>query len=100
MSLSEEISRLEQLRNRGSLTDDEFSQAKARLLSGELQPMAAINNFRRSTDDKWIGGVCGGLAQSTGLESWIWRLLFVLLLAAGGSGVLIYLALWIFVPQR
>lgn len=101
MSLADEIIRLEQLRDRGALTDAEFQQAKTRLLSGETPaPLAAINNFRRSATDKWIGGVCGGLAVSTGLDSWIWRVLFVLLFALGGSGVLIYLALWIFVPQR
>ena len=36
----------------------------------------AVNRFRRSEADKWIGGVCGGLGRSTGIESWAWRLLY------------------------
>ncbi len=101
MSLPDELSRLEELHQRGSLSSEEFAQAKARLLAGEaLPPLSAINRFRRSADDKWLGGVCGGLGVLTGMESWIWRLIFVLLCAAGGSGLLLYLALWIFVPQK
>jgi phage shock protein PspC (stress-responsive transcriptional regulator) len=59
----------------------------------------AINSFRRSRVDRWVGGVCGGLARLTGVESWIWRLLFAVLACFGGAGVLLYLLLWIFVPQ-
>ena len=58
----------------------------------------AVNALRRSTTDRWIGGVCGGLARATGVESWIWRLIFAVLLLFGGTGLLIYLLLWIFVP--
>jgi phage shock protein C len=101
MSLADELSRLEELHQRGSLNAEEFAQAKARLLAGEARPsLASINNFHRSSSDKWLGGVCGGLTELTGLASWIWRLIFALLAVAGGSGVLLYLALWIFVPQR
>ena len=44
--------------------------------------------------------MCGGIARSTGLESWIWRLLFALLLLMGGAGLVIYALLWIFVPSE
>jgi len=43
--------------------------------------------------------VCGGIAAVTGVESWLWRLLFVLGLAFGGVTLIFYLALWIFVPR-
>lgn len=102
MALSDELAKLEQLRDRGTLSADEFAQAKARLLAGEgvAPSLSAINNFKRSTHDRWLGGVCGGLAVTTGLASWVWRVGFVLLATAMGTGVLLYLALWIFVPQR
>jgi phage shock protein PspC (stress-responsive transcriptional regulator) len=102
MSLADELARLAQLHESGALSDSEFAQAKARLLDGSHSdaPVNAINNFRRSVDDRWIGGVCGGLGVATGMESWIWRLLLALLCFAGGSGVLIYLLLWIFVPPE
>jgi len=102
MSIAEEIHRLDELRARGTLSEAEFSQAKARLLNGAPgNPPAvdALNRFRRSRSDSWIGGVCGGLALLTGLESWIWRLIFVVLFLFGGTGALLYILLWIFVPS-
>ena len=103
MSLSEEIGRLGELHQRGTLSDDEFARAKARVLdqAARVPPAAsgaAINRLRRSRGDRWLGGVCGGLAEATGLESWLWRLAFALLALCGGTGVLAYALLWIFVP--
>lgn len=101
MSIADELLRLEQLRDRGSISPDEFARAKARVLTGTVPPeplFRALNQFRRSTTDRWIGGVCGGLAVSTGMDSWLWRLVFALLLLAGGTGVVVYIILWIFVP--
>lgn len=100
MSIADDLTRLEQLRDRGSLSAEEFQRAKSRLLSTPhpTEPaLQAINGFRRSATNRWFGGVCGGLAVSTGMEAWIWRLLFVFALCTG-FGFLIYLALWIFVP--
>ncbi|MEW6704560.1 MAG: PspC domain-containing protein [Pseudomonadota bacterium] len=101
MALSDELSKLDELRQRGVLNDEEFARAKARLLdgSGSVPPgVTAVNSFRRSLTDRWIGGVCGGIARITGVESWIWRLLFVVAVCFGGVGLLAYLLLWIFVP--
>ena len=107
MTLSDELIKLEQLRDRGSLTNDEFARAKARLLDTPASAgpvvgpaVAALNRFRRSQSDRWLAGVCGGLAVLTGAESWIWRLLFTLLLFAGGAGLILYVVLWIFVPAE
>jgi len=101
MTLAEELAQLEQLHARGSLTDTEFAQAKARLLhppSAPISRITAINGLQRSPSDRWIGGVCGGLSLFTGMDSWVWRLIFTLTLMAGGLGFLLYLVLWIFVP--
>jgi phage shock protein PspC (stress-responsive transcriptional regulator) len=103
MSLADELHKLDELRQRGALSETEFERAKARLL--ELPPtppagVAAINRLRRSATDRWLGGVCGGLARSTGLESWVWRLIFSVLSLFGGVGIVIYLLLWIFVPSE
>ncbi|MBK1690490.1 PspC domain-containing protein [Rubrivivax gelatinosus] len=101
MSLADELSRLDELRQRGVLSDDEFARAKARLLDGPAAAPAvgAVNRLRRSRADRWLGGVCGGLARATGVESWIWRLVTLGLAFFGGTGVLLYLLLWIFVPE-
>jgi len=105
MGLADELTRLEELRGRGALTEEEFQRAKARLLDGpppapDIPAVAAINRWRRSRSDRWIGGVCGGLAVVTGIESWIWRLILIALALFGGTGVLLYLLLWIFVPNE
>jgi phage shock protein C len=104
MSIADQLNQLDELHRRGALSDDEFTRAKARALGGEgvrAEPpaaVAAINALRRSRDDHWLGGVCGGIARSTEVASWVWRLAFVLLALCGGTGVLLYLLMWVLVP--
>lgn len=105
MSTTDDLSRLADLHRNGDLSDDEYAQAKARVLNEralrDQPPLAgALNGLRRSRDDRWIGGVCGGLAQASGMASWLWRLGFALFTFFGGAGLLVYLLLWIFVPQE
>ncbi len=48
-----------------------------------------------------IGGVCGGLAEFTGISAFWFRLLFVILALPGGvPGLLPYLLLWIVIPKK
>jgi phage shock protein C len=54
--------------------------------------------LRRSTTDKMLGGVCGGLAEHTGIDSLVWRVGFVAFTLAGGAGILVYLLLWVLMP--
>jgi phage shock protein PspC (stress-responsive transcriptional regulator) len=102
MSTADEIAKLYALVERGALTPAEFEQAKARLLDETPAPGGglAINRLRRSQTDRWIAGVCGGLARLTGIESWVWRMLFVLGLVFGGFTIFVYIVLWIFVPRE
>ena len=105
MALADELSRLAELRANGGLTEEEFRRAKELLLNTEQtrsnDPLAsAVNAFRRSRTDRWIGGVCGGIARSTGMEAWVWRLLFAALFICAGAGLLLYVLLWIFVPSE
>jgi phage shock protein C len=58
------------------------------------------NRLYRSTENKMIAGVCGGLAEFFGLDPTLVRLVFVVLALLGGHGLLIYLILWIIVPNR
>jgi phage shock protein PspC (stress-responsive transcriptional regulator) len=109
MNDADELNKLADLHARGVLSDEEFAKAKARLLGGQSLPpygaapapgVGAVNGLRRARLDRWIGGVCGGIARATGLDSWVWRLIFVVLFLAFGSGILLYLLLWIFVPEE
>jgi phage shock protein C len=106
MNISDELQKLQTLREQGALNEEEFSAAKKRVLedSGEYRkenaarPPSALHQLTRSKSDRWIGGVCGGLAAMTNIPTWSWRLLFVLALLLHGLGLVMYLLLWIFVP--
>jgi phage shock protein C len=105
MTLSDELSKLAQLRSSGSLTEEEFARAKERLLDSTQARsndpvVSAVNAFRRSRTDRWLGGVCGGIGRSTGTEAWVWRLVFTALFVCAGAGLLLYVLLWIFVPSE
>lgn len=103
MTEADDLNKLADLHARGALSDEEFARAKARLLGAApaAQPnVSAVNGLRRSRIDRWIGGVCGGVARATGLDSWVWRLIFTVLFLAFGSGILLYVLLWIFVPEE
>ena len=115
MSLGDDLERLDDLRRRGVLTEDEFTRAKARVLEARdtaagvpprpgsnmgtgAPALDAVNGLQRTLLDRWVGGVCGGIARSLGLASWAVRLTFVLMVLCAGTGVLLYVLLWIFVP--
>ncbi|HEY9105525.1 MAG TPA: PspC domain-containing protein [Roseateles sp.] len=110
MNDADELNKLADLHARGVLSDEEFAKAKARVLAGHAAPgyggtqggpnLGAVNGLRRARIDRWIGGVCGGIARVTGLDSWVWRLIFVVLFLAFGTGILLYILLWIFVPEE
>ncbi|WP_266181694.1 PspC domain-containing protein [Dyella humicola] len=53
----------------------------------------------RSRSDRKIAGVCGGIAEHFGWDPTLVRLGWVLLTLMGGSGVLIYLILWLVMPE-
>ncbi|MFC5513732.1 PspC domain-containing protein [Massilia jejuensis] len=122
--ISDEIRRLHELHQAGALTLDEFERAKAKVLAGApagerinldkdggptgngggVRPRPGVSNFgalRRSRADRWLGGVCGGLAGTLGMDAWVWRLVFaVFTILTSGFGALVYLLLWIFVPEE
>jgi phage shock protein PspC (stress-responsive transcriptional regulator) len=110
--IADEIKRLHELHQAGALTDAEFELAKAKVLSSRVDLnkgasmasggsfAAELNALRRSRTDRWLSGVCGGLALVSGVDSWVWRLLFALLTLTFGFGAVIYLLLWIFVPEE
>jgi phage shock protein C len=106
MNLIEQLERLNALYANNAITAEEFAKAKAKLLSDEpakatIEPKAISNpmtRLGRSQYDRWFGGVCGGLAASTDVPAWAWRVLFVLLALLHGLGILLYILLWIFMP--
>lgn len=55
----------------------------------------------RSTNDRFLAGVAGGLAEYFEIDPALVRILFVLvaLFSGGITGILIYLVLWIIMPE-
>ena len=53
----------------------------------------------RKIDDCIVAGVCGGLADYFEIDETLVRVIFVLLAIGGGSGILIYLVLWLIIPK-
>ncbi len=104
MQISEELTRLQNLHQLGALSELEYVRAKARLLDGSVtrpsDVLTSLNQLRRKRNDRWIAGVCGGIAAATGMEPWLARLLFAILLLFGGTGGLIYLLFWLFIPNE
>lgn len=56
----------------------------------------------RSRDERMIAGVCGGLAKALGWSPTRVRVAYVILsvLSAGFPGTLVYIALWIVIPEE
>jgi phage shock protein C len=61
--------------------------------------VADINKLRRQNG--MVAGVCGGLAEWTGISVFWFRLAFLLLLLPGGlPGLVPYFVLWIVIPRK
>jgi phage shock protein C len=62
--------------------------------------MAERRKLYRSRTNRQVAGVCGGLAEYFNLDATLIRVLFVVLAVLGGSGIVLYLAMWIIVPRE
>ena len=53
----------------------------------------------RSSSDRKIAGVCGGLGEFLETDPVLFRVLFIVLAFVGGLGILLYIALWLAMPS-
>jgi phage shock protein PspC (stress-responsive transcriptional regulator) len=53
----------------------------------------------RSRSQRMLGGVCGGLAEYFNVDATLIRVLFLVLAVFGGTGLVIYVVMWIIVPD-
>ena len=73
---------------------------KCRHCGSFLALRGSPNDWHRSASDRMVAGVCGGLAQQFGVPTAVIRLAFVLMTFFSlGTGVLVYLVLWIVMPN-
>jgi phage shock protein C len=59
-----------------------------------------MRKLYRSSTDKQIGGVCGGIAEYTDSDPTIWRVLFLALIFAPFPTILLYLLAMIIIPKN
>ncbi|KUK46171.1 MAG: Putative stress-responsive transcriptional regulator [Anaerolinea thermophila] len=60
----------------------------------------APKKLYRNPSEGMIAGICAGLGEYLDLDPTILRLVFVLLAFGGGSGVLIYIIMWLIIPVK
>lgn len=59
-------------------------------------------HLARNPNDKWLAGVCGGIARWLGWDSTLVRILYVLvsIMSAAFPGTIVYIILWIAMPSE
>lgn len=55
-----------------------------------------MNKFYRESRNTYVGGVCGGLGNYTGIDPIVWRLAFLFI----PSAFWIYIAMWAFTENK
>lgn len=63
-----------------------------------LHTAPSVKKLTRSKSDQMIAGVAAGIANYLSIDPIIVRLIFVLITLGGGSGILLYVLLWIIMP--
>jgi phage shock protein PspC (stress-responsive transcriptional regulator) len=81
----------------GSPTGNETGSHGGPRVTGDQ--MRDVDRLRRSSTDRYIAGVAGGLGRHFDIDPTIIRVLLVVLTLFGGAGVLVYGAVWLFVPE-
>lgn len=59
-----------------------------------------MKRLYRSRSNRMIAGICGGIGEYLGIDPTLIRILWILFTLAGGSGILVYIILWIIVPEH
>jgi phage shock protein PspC (stress-responsive transcriptional regulator) len=82
------------------LVDDEIFEDEPKERSySEKRSSSRSKKLYRDTDNSYVGGVSSGLAHYFGIDALWVRLIWILLIFGAGTGVLLYILLWIFVPE-
>ena len=66
--------------------------------AGSSSRLPALPKVRRTEGGRVVAGVCSGIAAALGADPTLIRLVFAILAFAGGSGIVLYLGLWLLLP--
>jgi len=74
---------------------------KEKAVEGETkEPQSSRRRLWRSTSDRYVSGVCGGVAENFGIDSWIVRLAWGGAVCLAGTGLFAYIIAWVIVPEN
>ncbi|MCK5820441.1 MAG: PspC domain-containing protein [Bacteroidales bacterium] len=79
--------------------EEENSEAKSGERNGRKYYSGGRKRLYRDPDNQVVGGVCGGAGEYFGIDPVIIRVLFVIAVLLWGTGLLIYVLLWIAIPE-
>jgi phage shock protein PspC (stress-responsive transcriptional regulator) len=68
-------------------------------MSEQQQQLAPPRRLTRSTTDRMVAGVCGGLGEYTGIDPVIFRVVFAVATIMGGAGLIAYIVAWLVMPE-
>ena len=80
-------------------TENEPGATRCRQCTSWMDQRPFQREWYRARDGKMIAGVCRGLADRFAVPLALLRVLFILSIFAGGWGIIVYVALWIAMPQ-
>ena len=63
-------------------------------------PKNNIKRLYRSSNNRWIGGVCGGIGEYANVDPTLIRLLWIIFILMGGAGLFAYIIAWIIIPAE
>ena len=78
----------------GPPSDEPSPEAETEIVRPSLRRLV------RSSDDRVIAGVCGGLGKYLGVDPILVRIAAILLVFAGGAGIVLYVIGWIAIPDE
>jgi phage shock protein PspC (stress-responsive transcriptional regulator) len=67
--------------------------------STTVNDQPAARQLRRSSDDKMLGGVAGGIARYLNADATLVRIIIAALALFTGAGVALYVAAWLLIPE-
>jgi len=61
-----------------------------------------MKKLTRSTSDRWVAGICGGIGEYFEIDPNVIRVLWVIITVLTGfvAGIIIYILLWIILPEQ
>jgi phage shock protein PspC (stress-responsive transcriptional regulator) len=95
MGRPEDFDQDESTTTNGNAKDKSYASSYAE----DAEPEEARRLYR-SENDKMLGGVCGGVAAYLRIDSSIVRIVFALMTLGFGTGILVYLVLWVVLPPK